>query len=143
MVTKVYEVYCEPTPEPEYGENFSLFVACKREPTKEELEELLKNRLEGYHVCWVTDDITWDLEDLEIIPLELPEKDTPKDISRTKLREYLINFTKEDYELIEHGVMEDLDNVREFIHYLREGDSDITGKAFDDTVDKIISYILS
>lgn len=74
MITKVYEVYCEPTPEPQYGENFSLFVACKRKPKKKELEELLEDRLEGYHVCWVTDDITWDLEDLEIIPLELPEK---------------------------------------------------------------------
>ena len=66
-----------------------------------------------------------------------------KDISRQELREHLINFTKEDYELIEHGVMEDLDNIREFIHYLREGDSNITGKASDEVIDKIISYILS
>ena len=44
MATKVYEVYCEPTPEPQYGENFSLFVACKRKPTKEEYE-LLKEDL--------------------------------------------------------------------------------------------------
>lgn len=66
-----------------------------------------------------------------------------KDISRTELREHLINFTKEEYEVIEHGVMDDLDNIREFIHYLREGDSDITGKASDEVIDKIISYILS
>lgn len=64
-------------------------------------------------------------------------------ITREELRKYLIDYTYESPELIDEAVMKKLDDIREFIHYLREGDSDITGKAFDDTVDKIISYILS
>ena len=64
-------------------------------------------------------------------------------ITREELRKYLIDYTYESPDLIDEAVMKKLDDIREFIHYLREGDSDITGKAFDETVDKIISYILS
>ena len=64
-------------------------------------------------------------------------------ITREELRKYLIDYTYESPELIEESVMKKLDDIREFIHYLREGDSDITGTAFDETVDKIVSYILS
>ena len=55
----------------------------------------------------------------------------------------LINFTKEDFDFIEQEVMEKLDSVRGFIHYLREGDSDITRKASDKVVDKIVKYLIS
>ena len=79
MEAKVYEVYCEPTTEPQYNENFSLLVACKREPTPEELEKLLKDRLNGYHVLWVTDDICIEITDTEIIGLELDQPERDKD----------------------------------------------------------------
>lgn len=56
----------------------------------------------------------------------------------------MVTKVYEDYEFIEQCIiMKDLDDIREFVHYLRERDSDITGKAFDNTVDKIINYILS
>lgn len=64
-------------------------------------------------------------------------------ITREELRKYLIDYTYESPELIDESVMKKLDDIREFIHYLREGESDITMKSFDETVDKIVSYILS
>lgn len=62
---------------------------------------------------------------------------------RHDLLNLLVNFTKEDSDFIEQEVMQKLDNVREFVHYLREGDSDITRKASDKVIDKIIKYLIS
>lgn len=63
--------------------------------------------------------------------------------TREELLAVLIEFTKEDFELIEHGVLKKLDDIRVFIHYLRDGDSDITGESAEKIIDKIIGYVLS
>ena len=72
MIAKVYECYCEKTRKAQFtNDNFSIFVASKKRPTKAKLEALLKDELKGYHICYITDDICVDLGDCEILGVDL------------------------------------------------------------------------
>ena len=71
MICKVYEVYCQKHEGEAYeDDNFSLFIACNKRPNKKKLTEILKDKLDGYCICWITDDITFDLDGLEIMGVD-------------------------------------------------------------------------
>lgn len=94
METKVYECYCEKTRTPTFSnDNISLFIACKRKPTIKEVEPLLKRHLEDYKICYITDDICVDIEDIEIIGLELETADF-NDCERNIFKIVLNDFNK-------------------------------------------------
>lgn len=72
MLAKVYECYCEKTRKAQFClDNFSLFVASKKKPSKAKLEAHLSNILRGYRICYITDDICVDLSGCDIIGVDL------------------------------------------------------------------------
>ena len=72
MKKTIYECYCEPTKKPQYiSNNFSLIIACNKRPSKKKLEEILKDELNVYHICYITDDICLDLNGITIKEVNL------------------------------------------------------------------------